>query len=930
MFCRAVSGADTVTQLPDANQGQTQPVSGVGNGPAYQWRPNSGQTVDTSNGTGVVTNQASVDQAKGEESEPIDLSGVELFITKILYYIASAFSALVSVFVAALMEVIKYDHFFDRPVVNEGWIIVRDVCNNFFIIMMLVIAVATVLRIQAYHYKSLLVKLLIAAVLINFSKMFTGIMIDFSQVLMLWFAAPFVKLGGGVVLKALGLQRLFDLSRTSMTGDQAIQATYGGLDFWSIIKDLLFALILSVVAVVVIACIIIVLVYRIVMLWILIILSPIGYVGQAFPKAATFASDWWSRLGKELIIGPLMLFFLYLAFGVAGVNSPDGSISGLTTTTDQSAAGLVGPMMQQPKEFFDYLLIILLLVVSLIIGQSVGAAGSKWAGKGLGLIKGYGKAGLKFGASKAWGAAKGVTKTGAKTIDLGLGMTRLGAPSALIGKFRSKGGAAAGAATFAAIGSLLGPAGTVIGGVGGALLGAAGGKEFMKRLNIRRKNRTNLLKANLAGDKGEFLDESGKETKEAAKAKYEWKEDKGYYVDRVTREVHTDGNDAVVHRFGEYVDQEGKSYRKKEAKGKYLRVNSDGTFFKDENNEEVAAKGAFGVTALKDSGLLSGLSRAYALATSKTSAVKDAAEEEKISKLQKDYQALDNDTLKQLLEIEGDGAKKMAIALTLGLKQGFSKAEDVIKAKETFAGNAALLKRFDEAMNKNNMILNNTRADGTIDKAKITKAVRSGDVKLESQETKQMTPEALKVMAEVLGDKFSDKLDKMIENAEDEKNVKSALQQILAGGQLSFKGADLAIRRVAAEKTGDPAEAFKKVITTASGQKESVIDEAGFMKAIKGFKVKSFAKIKDDLLESGSTNPDAAIFQAKLAANINLSQIMRMSTSDDMNPDKFYKILRIIHDEAYKSGANPETEKLWESLERSSPMAGHLNSAGLT
>ncbi len=69
-------------------------------------------------------------------------------------------------------------------VVTSGWVIVRDIVNIVFVLAMLVIAFATILRIQDYQFKALLPKLLFAAFLVNFSKTIALTMVKFSDSLM--------------------------------------------------------------------------------------------------------------------------------------------------------------------------------------------------------------------------------------------------------------------------------------------------------------------------------------------------------------------------------------------------------------------------------------------------------------------------------------------------------------------------------------------------------------------------------------------------------------------------------------------------------------------------------------------------------------------------------------------------------------------------
>ena len=93
--------------------------------------------------------------------------------------------------------IFQYNEFIKSPAVKQGWAVVRDLCNMFFVVVLLIIAFATILRVEAYHYKKLLPRLVIMAVLINFSKTICGLFIDFRQVVMLTFVNGFANALGG-------------------------------------------------------------------------------------------------------------------------------------------------------------------------------------------------------------------------------------------------------------------------------------------------------------------------------------------------------------------------------------------------------------------------------------------------------------------------------------------------------------------------------------------------------------------------------------------------------------------------------------------------------------------------------------------------------------------------------------------------------------
>ncbi|HPW39802.1 MAG TPA: hypothetical protein PK619_03800, partial [bacterium] len=224
-------------------------------------------------------------------------------LANIFFYISAALGWLLTFALGVLLKVAKYNDFLNQAAVIQGWIIVRDVCNNFFIVVLLVIAVGTALRVPNYNYKNLLPKLLVMAVLINFSKMFAGIMIDFAQVVMLSFANPLAEADGqAIILAAMNLPAAYNV--------QNIAANMKEYNIFDVLVAMLFALIVSVVALVVIVVIMIMLVYRIVMLWFLVILSPAAFFLSTFPKGQQYSGQWWSMMAKYLVVGPVMVFFL--------------------------------------------------------------------------------------------------------------------------------------------------------------------------------------------------------------------------------------------------------------------------------------------------------------------------------------------------------------------------------------------------------------------------------------------------------------------------------------------------------------------------------------------------------------------------------------------------------------------------------------------
>lgn len=279
------------------------------------------------------------------------------------------------------------------PAVHIGWSVVRDFSNMLFVIGLMIIAFGTILKIQTYHARSALVKLIIMAVLINFSKTITGVLIDFSQVVMMAFVNAFKDSAPIVITISLNLKEMISLSK----------ATEGAITFGGVIVSLILAIALLIVAGTVIFAMGAVLLMRILMLWVLVILSPIAYIATVLPNTQKYASSWWSSLGKNLISGPLLAFFVWLALSI--ISTSNAQPIPLLTSTAELPQGASGIMSTQ--KIFNYVISIALLIMGLMMTQSLGVMGGSFAGSMVGKLKNMGvstlKSPLKLGA---WGARK--------------------------------------------------------------------------------------------------------------------------------------------------------------------------------------------------------------------------------------------------------------------------------------------------------------------------------------------------------------------------------------------------------------------------------------------------------------------------------------------------------------------------------------------
>ncbi|MFH1430578.1 MAG: hypothetical protein ABIG71_03600, partial [Candidatus Uhrbacteria bacterium] len=228
------------------------------------------------------------------------VGGIIAFGTQILTYFVGK---LLLMAIYALTIIAQYNGFLNSSVVATGWVVVRDVANMFFIVLLLLIAFATILNLSSYKYQQMLPQLIISAVLINFSRTIAGIFIDISQVIMLTFVYGFAAAAGGNFTSMFGISSLMSISPDG--GPVAVMQVVGAY---------LLALFMVSIALVVVLVMIAILAFRIVMLWALVVLSPIPYLLRIFPKRGQrYGQMWWDEFFNYLMVGPVLAFFLWLS-----------------------------------------------------------------------------------------------------------------------------------------------------------------------------------------------------------------------------------------------------------------------------------------------------------------------------------------------------------------------------------------------------------------------------------------------------------------------------------------------------------------------------------------------------------------------------------------------------------------------------------------
>lgn len=247
--------------------------------------------------------------------------------------------------------------------VKAGWTLVRDFTNIALIFALLYAAAAIILQLKGVNGKQLVGYVILAALLVNFSAFFASIVINSSNVLanQIYCTAADCKENSNETP---------DLSHQIF--NRILRPDYklpAGESSWSVIVQVIarglgqFAL--SLITATVLLAGAVAMIVRFIQLLLVIIFSPIFFLGKTFPLFKKGADKWQDTLISQAIFAPAFLLMILIV------------IQFLKTAQIQpGTAGIAGEIIYMG-------LINGLMIGALLIGRQFGAAGSSFAQKKL-------------------------------------------------------------------------------------------------------------------------------------------------------------------------------------------------------------------------------------------------------------------------------------------------------------------------------------------------------------------------------------------------------------------------------------------------------------------------------------------------------------------------------------------------------------------
>lgn len=312
---------------------------------------------------------------------------------------------------AGVIDSAKLTGVIDNAAILSAWQLVRDSLNIAFILFLLYSAFCIIFQVGGkFGEKKIILKIVLMALLVNFSYPITRFIIDLSNSLMYTLLSQFFSdkvSDPGKILTGI----------TDQAGLKTILTANLGTPISQLIASIIFVFILALTFLAMAVLFLI----RIIALGILIIFSPVAFVGLIIGKG----QQWWDYLFKYAFFGPIMVFMLYLAISLMSATTNLISVSNYKDAASSSVVTAIGQLI----------IPIVILWIGMGVAQQMGIAGAGYVTSKAQGAATWGPRMLGKGAS--WSVRKG-TIAGLQAIDRNVLAKRGLSPRAFIAGWKSQ------------------------------------------------------------------------------------------------------------------------------------------------------------------------------------------------------------------------------------------------------------------------------------------------------------------------------------------------------------------------------------------------------------------------------------------------------------------------------------------------------------
>lgn len=336
-------------------------------------------------------------------------------VTSVIVYIASVINQLIYFLfywlVAPLIQAVLSIHVYTDQFVNviyPGWEIVRNVCNILFIVAIIAMGMATLLRVESYQWRHLLVQLVIAALLVNFSLIIGQSILALADTVQSQFLPNNVDVIRSLAQNLMVANNSTQLAQNTLAGNVNYIIQY------------LFFVAMAIGSFIVFAAIAVYLVIRMVVLWVLLMLSPVAYVARILPVTQGIAKTWWDNFIKYAFFTPIIAFFLNLTAVISASFAKNPVLQSIQSSAAGStnSGAFAGSNSQNLSQFVfivgSNILLLVFLILAIKVASYMGIAGG-------GMLSDIGEKGLKWpfqAAGKPFQAAGNAAKDKAQAAGM--------------------------------------------------------------------------------------------------------------------------------------------------------------------------------------------------------------------------------------------------------------------------------------------------------------------------------------------------------------------------------------------------------------------------------------------------------------------------------------------------------------------------------
>lgn len=232
------------------------------------------------NGIGASTNQTSL--ADRASSDPFSLA---------LKKLAEIITSLIGSVTSAVAWAIDAGTLMNNDGLARAWTVVRDLVNVLFILVLLALAFMSIVRIepQKYNVRQLLPLLVFSVIAVNFSFLFAGILANTAAVL----SQPFLEQAQGFIQEAAGVGAGYSDGLVDGFGEAVV------------------LLIASIIILIALIILLFFLVARIIVLWVLAVLSPVLFLFLVLPLTRGESKNLLTTYIQWVYLAPIAMLLLF-------------------------------------------------------------------------------------------------------------------------------------------------------------------------------------------------------------------------------------------------------------------------------------------------------------------------------------------------------------------------------------------------------------------------------------------------------------------------------------------------------------------------------------------------------------------------------------------------------------------------------------------